>query len=40
MERHNNNANEIANYLLKHPKINNVFYPGLENNPSYEIAIS
>ena len=38
MERHNNNALEIANYLLKHPKINNVFYPGLENNPSYEIA--
>ena len=38
MERHNNNALEIANYLLKHPKIKNVFYPGLENNPSYEIA--
>ena len=38
MERHNNNALEIANYLLKQPKIKNVFYPGLENNPSYEIA--
>jgi len=38
MERHNKNALEIANYLLKHPKIKNVFYPGLENNPSYEIA--
>ncbi len=38
MERHNNNALEIANYLLKHNKVNNVFYPGLNSDPNYEVA--
>ena len=38
MERHNNNALEIANYLLKHNKVNNVFYPGLNSDPNHEVA--
>ena len=38
MERHNNNALEIANYLSKHNKVNNVFYPGLNSDPNYEVA--
>ena len=38
MERHNNNALEIANFLSKHNKVNNVFYPGLNSDPNHEIA--
>ena len=38
MERHNNNALEIANYLSKHNKVNNVFYPGLNSDPNHEVA--
>jgi cystathionine gamma-lyase len=38
MERHNNNALEIANFLLKHNKINKVFYPGLNLDPNHEVA--
>ena len=38
MERHNNNALEIANYLSKHNKVNNVFYPGLVSDPNHEVA--
>ncbi len=38
MERHNNNALEIANYLSKHNKVNNVFYPGLNSDPNNEVA--
>ena len=38
MERHNNNALEIANYLSKHKKVNNVFYPGLNSDPNHEVA--
>ena len=38
MERHNNNALEIANFLSKHNKVNNVFYPGLISDPNHEVA--
>ncbi|MAV83167.1 MAG: cystathionine gamma-synthase [Pelagibacteraceae bacterium] len=38
MEKHNSNANLIANYLENHPKILKVYYPGLENYKNYEIA--
>ena len=38
MERHNNNALEIANFLSKHNKVNNVFYPGLNSDPNHEVA--
>lgn len=33
MERHSENAQEIAEYLEKHPKISKVFYPGLKSHP-------
>ena len=39
MERHNMNAMELANWLSKHPKIDTVFYPGLETNSGYTTAI-
>jgi methionine-gamma-lyase len=38
MERHNQNASVIANMLSKNPKIETVFYPGLERRQNYEIA--
>lgn len=39
MERHNTNAMELANWLSEHPKIDTVFYPGLETNSGYTTAI-
>lgn len=38
MDRHCQNAQKIAEYLDKHPKISKVFYPGLPNHPGHEIA--
>lgn len=38
MQRHCENGMKIAEFLNTHPKIGQVFYPGLENHPNYEIA--
>ncbi len=38
MERHNSNAMMIANMLGDHPKVETVFYPGIESHPNHEIA--
>jgi cystathionine gamma-lyase len=38
MERHAQNAMEIARFLEKHPKIERVVYPGLESHPQHSIA--
>ena len=38
MERHSNNALLLANELIKHEKIKNVIYPGLESHPQHQIA--
>ncbi|MDR0822514.1 MAG: aminotransferase class I/II-fold pyridoxal phosphate-dependent enzyme [Endomicrobium sp.] len=38
MAKHSQNALEIAKFLEKHPKIEKVFYPGLESSPSYNRA--
>ncbi len=40
MRGHNDNAKKVAEYLVNHPKVNNVFYPGLESHPGHEIARS
>ncbi|OBY78807.1 cystathionine gamma-synthase [Paenibacillus sp. KS1] len=37
MERHQSNATRIAEWLLEHPAIDNVYYPALEQHPGYEI---
>lgn len=37
MERHQHNALELANYLSGHPAVDQVFYPGLESHPGFEI---
>jgi len=38
MERHNENALEIAHYLERHPKVKKVIYPGLESHPQHILA--
>lgn len=38
MERHNQNAMEIAKFLEGHPKVEKVFYPGLPSHPHHHIA--
>jgi cystathionine beta-lyase len=38
MEKHNQNAMKIAEYLQSHPKVKRVFYPGLETHPQHSIA--
>lgn len=38
MARHCENASTIARWLLEHPKIGRVFYPGLPEHPGHDIA--
>ena len=38
MERHCQNGQKVAEFLNGHPKVEKVFYPGLENHPFHEIA--
>ena len=38
MERHSTNALQVATYLKNHPKVGWVNYPGLPDNPSFELA--
>jgi len=38
MERHSKNAQKIAEYIERHPKIEWVRYPGLKSHPQYEIG--
>jgi cystathionine beta-lyase/cystathionine gamma-synthase len=38
MERHSENALQIARMLEDHPAVLKVYYPGLESHPQYELA--
>jgi cystathionine beta-lyase/cystathionine gamma-synthase len=38
MARHCENAQALAQWLAKHPKISRVYYPGLPNHPQHELA--
>ena len=38
MQRHCENATEIANYLKKHHKIEKVYWPGFEDHPNHKVA--
>lgn len=38
VQRHCENGEKVVEYLSKHPKINTVYYPGLESHPFHEIA--
>ncbi len=38
VQRQNENAQQIARFLQAHEKVDQVFYPGLESHPFYEVA--
>jgi methionine-gamma-lyase len=38
MARHNGNALTIARFLHDHPRVERVYYPGLEDHPGHELA--
>ena len=38
MQRHCESALKVAEFLANHPKIEKVYFPGLENHPTHEIA--
>jgi len=38
MERHNRNAQAIAQFLAQHPRVARVFYPGLATHPNHAVA--
>ncbi|GAA0880759.1 cystathionine gamma-synthase [Algoriphagus jejuensis] len=40
MKGHAQHAMILAEYLMNHPKVERVFYPGLKNHPGHEIAAS
>ena len=39
MERHNSNAEAIARWLVDHPAVDRVIYPGLEDHPQHDLAM-
>jgi cystathionine gamma-synthase len=38
MDRHCINARRIADFLVEHPAVGEVFYPGLESHPQHDLA--
>lgn len=40
MQRHCENGKAIAEYLVEHPKIGKVYWPGFEDHPNHDIAKS
>jgi len=38
MQRHNENGQRVAEFLEDHPRIERVYYPGLESHPYHEVA--
>ncbi|RKY94903.1 MAG: methionine gamma-lyase [Ignavibacteriae bacterium] len=39
MEKHSRNAQKIAEFLEKHPLVNNLMYPGLKSHPQYKLGL-
>lgn len=39
MDRHCENAVQVASFLKNHPKVESVFYPGLSSHPNHEVAV-
>ena len=39
MQRHCENGKAVAEYLVNHPKIETVYWPGFKNHPNHNIAI-
>jgi len=38
MQRHNENGQRVAEFLASHPRVQQVYYPGLPSHPTHEIA--
>jgi cystathionine beta-lyase/cystathionine gamma-synthase len=38
VEKHNQNAQVVAEYLAQHPAVDHVYYPGLPEDPGYQLA--
>ena len=38
MRQHADNADAVARFLLEHPRVERVYYPGLPTHPDYELA--
>lgn len=38
MQRHEQNATELAHFLEQHPRVERVIYPGLKSHPQHEVA--
>ena len=38
MQRHSENGRAVAEFLLQHPKVKNVYWPGLPSHPNHDIA--
>lgn len=38
MKSHSDNAQQLAQWLARHPKVERVYYPGLEDHPHYAVA--
>ena len=38
MQRHCENGEKVAQFLVNHPKVDKVYWPGLENHPNHHIA--
>ncbi|QDS98573.1 trans-sulfuration enzyme family protein [Adhaeretor mobilis] len=38
MQRHNANGLQVAQFLENHPRVERVYYPGLESHPYHEVA--
>ena len=39
MQRHCENGKKVAEFLASHPKVDNVYWPGFDYHPNYEIAM-
>ncbi|MBL6448186.1 cystathionine gamma-synthase [Fulvivirga sp. 29W222] len=38
MQRHSENGRKIADFLKDHPRVDKLYWPGLENHPNHQIA--
>lgn len=38
MQRHGENGEKLANFLVNHPKVDKVYWPGFESHPNHDIA--
>ncbi len=39
VDRHNQSALELAQWLVRHPKVKKVYYPGLKSHPQHALAV-